>query len=225
MKVLTQGRSVRRLVWLSMVSILVAAPRALGTVIVVQFGGVLGEAYSPSSFFANVGDTVRWIGDFTVHPLSSTTIPPGASSWHNDTGTSFDYVIPVAGTYNYQCDVHAPLMVGSFTALVTGVGVSIAEGSPTAFRLEQNYPNPFNPSTVVSYALPVASVVRLIVYDVLGREVAVLVNRQEDAGVYRVQFDGAGLASGVYEYRLTARNTDAGSAGSFEQSRKMLLTR
>ncbi|RPH34923.1 T9SS C-terminal target domain-containing protein [bacterium] len=95
------------------------------------------------------------------------------------------------------------------------VSVKEAPGVPVAFSLGQNYPNPFNPETGVRYQVSGLSDVKLTVYDMLGREVAVLVNEQKPAGFYEVKFDGAGLASGMYIYRLTA--------GSFVQSRTMLL--
>jgi N-acetylneuraminic acid mutarotase len=79
---------------------------------------------------------------------------------------------------------------------------------PKHFVLEQNFPNPFNPTTVVSYQLPVASDVRLAVYDMLGREVSVLVNERKEAGVHEVKFDGTSLASGVYFYRIEVRPLD-----------------
>ena len=85
------------------------------------------------------------------------------------------------------------------------------------FALYQNYPNPFNPSATITYELPKSSMVRLSVYDMLGREVSVLVNERRDAGVHEVKFDAAGFSSGVYFYRLTA--------GSFFQTRKLLLLR
>jgi len=88
---------------------------------------------------------------------------------------------------------------------------------PLASRLEQNYPNPFNPKTVVSYQLPEVSDVKLAVYDLLGREVATLVNERNAPGAYAVTFDGANLPSGVYIYRLTT--------GRFEEVRKMVLMR
>ncbi len=88
---------------------------------------------------------------------------------------------------------------------------------PGQFGLEQNYPNPFNPSTVVRYQLPVSARVSLIVYDVLGRVVATLVNSLQDAGFKSVMFDGSALSSGLYYCRLTA--------GDFTQVRKMLLIR
>jgi hypothetical protein len=91
------------------------------------------------------------------------------------------------------------------------------EPLPTSFALMQNYPNPFNPKTVVSSQLPVASNVKLAIYDLVGREVVVLVNERRAAGTYQDVFDGTGLASGVYVYRLTA--------GSFVQTRTMLLLR
>jgi hypothetical protein len=88
---------------------------------------------------------------------------------------------------------------------------------PTAFSLAQNYPNPFNPSTTIKFELPKSSVVRLSVYDMLGREVSVLVNETRDAGVHEVRFDASGLSSGVCLYRLQAED--------FVQSRKLIILR
>ena len=85
------------------------------------------------------------------------------------------------------------------------------------FRLEQNYPNPFNPSTTIRYELPMSSMVRLSVSDILGRKVSVLVNERKDAGVHEVRFDGSNLASGVYFYRL--------QAGDVVQTKRLLLLR
>jgi len=75
---------------------------------------------------------------------------------------------------------------------------------PSTFALEQNYPNPFNPTTNITYSLANSSVVTLKVYDVLGREVAVLVNKIENAGAHTVSFNGSGLSSGIYFYKLEA---------------------
>jgi hypothetical protein len=83
------------------------------------------------------------------------------------------------------------------------------------FYLSQNYPNPFNPATVISYQMPVSSNVILKVYDVLGNEVATLVDEYKPAGVYEVELDANNLSSGVYFYRI--------QAGSFNQVRKMIL--
>jgi hypothetical protein len=93
---------------------------------------------------------------------------------------------------------------------------------PKTFMLSQNYPNPFNPATVISYQLSVNSYVTLKVYDLLGREVAILVNERKDAGRYSVQWDArlrsanfGGLASGVYFYTL--------QAGEYRDTKRMLL--
>ena len=86
---------------------------------------------------------------------------------------------------------------------------------PAEIRLWQNYPNPFNPSTTIKYELPKSSFVRLSVYDMLGREVSVLVNGRRDAGIHEVKCDGSNLASGVYFYRL--------QAGDVVQSKTLVL--
>jgi ligand-binding sensor domain-containing protein len=86
---------------------------------------------------------------------------------------------------------------------------------PMQFVLHQNYPNPFNPTTVISYHLPVLSDVKLAVYDLLGREVAVLVNEKMDAGVHEVRFEASALPSGMFFYRL--------NAGDFVQTKRLVV--
>jgi photosystem II stability/assembly factor-like uncharacterized protein len=90
-------------------------------------------------------------------------------------------------------------------------------GVPETYSLLSNYPNPFNPSTTITYELPRSSQVTLSVFDMLGREVSVLVNERRDAGIHEVKFDGANLASGVYLYRL--------QAADFTQTKRLLLLR
>jgi hypothetical protein len=99
---------------------------------------------------------------------------------------------------------------------------SVAEEMPESFSLAQNFPNPFNPSTTISFALPQASVVTLRVYNMLGQEVATLLDRAElSEGEQSVVFDAVSLPSGVYFYRLATQPLE-GSA-SFQQVKRMLL--
>jgi hypothetical protein len=85
------------------------------------------------------------------------------------------------------------------------------------YSLEQNYPNPFNPNTVIGFQLPVTSNVSLKVFDLLGNEVATLVNEEKSSGEYKITFDASALTSGVYFYTLRA--------GKFTESKKMILLR
>ena len=103
----------------------------------------------------------------------------------------------------------------------------VAESSPchSEAALAQNYPNPFNPATTITFAVPSSAgtsrlsgtVVSLQVFDVLGRQVATLVNDTRAPGVYTVQFDASSLASGTYIYRLTA--------GGYTATRRMMLVK
>jgi hypothetical protein len=145
-------------------------------------------------------------------PLS---IPPGGIG----SPSGVWYVYPSAsfqGYFNLKFDVASNGYVYWTDARrTTGIGVIEEETLPVAYALDQNYPNPFNPKTGVRYQVPGISDVKLVVYDLLGREVAVLLNEKKSPGTYELQFDGSGLASGVYIYRLTA--------GSFVASRRMVL--
>ncbi len=98
-------------------------------------------------------------------------------------------------------------LIRAYISFVTGVTKEVSP-VPVAFRLDQNYPNPFNPATAISYQLSAASQVTLRVYDVLGRQVAELVNKHQPVGHYTVNFDAGSLPSGIYFYRLkTEGNT------------------
>lgn len=88
-------------------------------------------------------------------------------------------------------------------------------GVPKEFALSQNYPNPFNPSTIINYQLPKSSYVKLTIFDVIGRELNVLVDEKQNAGTYEVKWDAANYPSGVYFYTI--------QAGDFKQTKKMSL--
>ncbi|NLT51058.1 MAG: T9SS type A sorting domain-containing protein [Ignavibacteria bacterium] len=95
--------------------------------------------------------------------------------------------------------------------------IEVISNEVKEFALEQNFPNPFNPSTVITYSIPKASMVTLKVYDVLGKEVATLVNEQQNAATYKVDFDASALSSGVYLYKI--------EAGNYTMTKKMSLLR
>jgi hypothetical protein len=95
------------------------------------------------------------------------------------------------------------------------VSVEDENSNVYSFNLEQNYPNPFNPTTTLSFVIGHRSFVTLKVYDVLGNEIATLVNEEKPAGSYEVEFDAKDLTSGIYFYQLRA--------GEFSQTKKMIL--
>jgi len=115
------------------------------------------------------------------------------------------------------------------SALITGFAYNTAGGNGVesvalnqltlhtikTYSLEQNYPNPFNPTTTIEYTLPIESKVKLEIFDILGRKILLLVNKDQGAGTHSAIFDGGDLASGVYFYRL--------SAGNFTETKKLML--
>jgi hypothetical protein len=139
----------------------------------------------------------------------------------------------LALTYEDMNDASARAFDSTANAILHGIAsefgvggptsVSTAQTFPATFMLEQNYPNPFNPKTVVSCQLSVPSRVRLVVYDMLGREVATLLDGQKEPGRYEVMFDGTGLASGVYLYQLHVAGLSEGSGENVVQTRRMLI--
>ncbi len=138
-------------------------------------------------------------------------------------GTSWEQRNEGLGNLN----VNALCIINNYIFAGTGAGVyrrplselvgiqPISNEIPNQFSLLQNYPNPFNPSTVISFQLAVNSFASLKVYDILGREVATLVNEQLQPGTYEVDWDGSKFASGVYYYKLIA--------GNYIETKKMVL--
>lgn len=99
--------------------------------------------------------------------------------------------------------------------VVTGIGDDAVTGVVEKYSLDNNYPNPFNPSTKIQYSIPTNEFVSLKVYDAIGKEVATLVNKQQNAGVHNVNFNASQLSSGVYFYKI--------DAGNFVSVKKMML--
>ena len=126
----------------------------------------------------------------------------------------------------YNNDLNQPLIEIPITFEMLENSVTSAEeniSAPIKFSLEQNYPNPFNPSTTIRYTIKENSLVSLKIYDVLGNEVATLVNEVKPAGNYSVNFNSVGLTSGVYFYKLSAGNQSTSSGQVFTETKKMIL--
>jgi hypothetical protein len=141
-------------------------------------------------------------------------------------GVSNMWAAPTAKKVNDTVKVFVPggysgtAGISNFDVIGCGPSIPVAidpiySQTPLVYTLSQNYPNPFNPSTTINFGLPKASNVKLIVYDILGREVIVLVNEFKTAGTYKVDFDAANLSSGVYFYTIKVND--------FTATKKMLL--
>jgi hypothetical protein len=121
---------------------------------------------------------------------------------------------------------NSKLAVGSYFIiddLSFGAATDVQESpstNPAVFALSQNYPNPFNPSTKISYQLPTEGLVRLEVYDIMGRTITTLVNEEKPAGQFTATFDASNFTSGIYFYRL---HVIARNGNSFSQTNKMIL--
>ncbi len=140
--------------------------------------------------------------------------PPGGQA-----GTDVYYYIKGAYIENPPNPIETP---ASNTVVVNVPGKDIDKKSASntnvvnnEYYLSQNYPNPFNPSTIISYSLPVSGQVTLSVFDVLGREIATLINEQKEAGTHNVVFDASNLAGGVYYYKI--------QSGNYTETRKLIL--
>jgi hypothetical protein len=126
-----------------------------------------------------------------------------------------------AQTQNFQFQV-----VGNPTSIVFDPGNWILKNNtvitevedfnqPSNYSLEQNYPNPFNPSTTIEFSIPKSEIVSLKVFNVLGKEVATLINGQVETGKHKIEYDATGLNSGVYFYKIESEN--------YTETRKMIL--
>ena len=149
------------------------------------------------SWDLSLGQTGNWIGNNTFEP------PLRFDSFQ----LTYDSNNQSTGTYYFD-----DLRTAAFSPTDVEEEIGI---TPTNFVLQQNYPNPFNPSTQIKFSVPINSNVKVIVTDILGREVATLVNDNLAAGNYSVNFDANGVSSGIYFYTIITDN--------FKQSKKMVL--
>ena len=174
-------------------------------------------SFSPQSLTINVGDAVRWTNISGTHNVladdgSFTSGNPAPATWE------YTFTFTAAGSNPYYCEPHGGPGGSGMSGVIivqNPVGVDDEELLADQFELKQNYPNPFNPSTRINFSVPEASFIILKVYDILGKEVSVLVNEEKQAGNYQIDFDASELTGGVYFYQL---NTN-----SFVDAKKMIL--
>ena len=116
----------------------------------------------------------------------------------------------------YYASDHLPVYADFLVEPVTSIPY-LNSNIINSFQLFQNYPNPFNPSTIISYTIPMQENVSLKVYDILGSEIATLVNKVQNEGTYEIKFESINLNSGIYFYQL--------KAGNFIETKKMIILR
>ena len=119
--------------------------------------------------------------------------------------------------YSALSSITGHWQIGFATSPYVPLGIGSLKTLPVAFALDQNYPNPFNPTTTIRFAVPYRTHISLTVVNTLGQQVAILVNETQDGGIHEVKFDGTGLASGVYFYRL--------QAGNYVETKKSVIMR
>lgn len=178
---------------------------------------ISGFTFSPSQLTINVGDIVRWTNDGGLHNVvaddnSFTSGDPSTSTW------VYEHTFNSPGSNPYHCAIHGGTGGTGMSGVITvqsASGITDNKSVVEEFKLFQNYPNPFNPTTNISWQAPIGGRQILKVYDILGNEVAKLIDEFRAAGEYNLNFDASALTSGVYFYRL--------QVGQYISTRKMLI--
>jgi len=180
---------------------------------------VVGNEVVVGGIFTSAGGvSANYVARFNTQTNTWSSLGTGSSNGVNDRVFALAVVgneVVVGGEFTFAGGI-----ASTFIARWNSGTSRVEQLSPTApktFLLEQNYPNPFNPSTTIRYQLPVASEVKLEVYDVLGKKIATLVNERQSAGAYQVVWNASGLSSGTYFYRL--------QAGTFVETKKMIMVK
>jgi hypothetical protein len=202
---------------------IIGYPILCDSIPVVQGWNMIGSISYPipvSSITANPPTltTSQFFGYYAGYSPAD-TIVPGKSYWVKASESGYLYLCGTSVLLNKMAIVPTseqppPPPRDEAAATVREI--------PKMYSLDQNYPNPFNPTTVVKYALPVASKVRLVVYDVLGRMVKTLVDEVQDAGYQSISWSGGAVSSGLYFYRIEATSV-SNPATTFTDIRKMIL--
>jgi Secretion system C-terminal sorting domain len=194
-----------------------------------------GREYLIDDLLAEVSDSLEcyrfkhYLTPTVVEYLGDTTLFNDTVSYKRFSIPSFptDYAYILAKNFGlinfssnddnraYDFSLKGAFIKGQIYGDTTVTEIATKNYRPNEFLLRQNFPNPFNPSTVINYEISQSSFVKIKVYDVLGREIAIMVNEEKPAGKYSITFNGGNLSSGIYFYSITA--------GSFHQTKKMVL--
>ncbi len=165
-------------------------------------------------FFTKMGNNAGWGGTGSDYQFTFPNVTSfGWTQYHIDTQVPKDTATKGLGV---RLHVYSTFVGKVYFDNVTVTRLSVATGVelnkllPSSFKVYQNYPNPFNPSTIISYALPKASLVKVVIYDITGREIKTLVNKEQTAGMHSVTWNGENnngmmVSSGIYFYRISAR--------------------
>ncbi|MCX6136580.1 MAG: aryl-sulfate sulfotransferase [Ignavibacteriales bacterium] len=153
-----------------------------------------------------------------ICPVAATGPMTQGQTIPSDLARPAEFMNSVFRVYRYPKDYAAftgrTLTPGGTIEIYSSGVIGESGNVPSSFEMHQNYPNPFNPETTIGYQLPASGFVSLKIYDVLGQEIATLVNEEKSAGTHEVKFNGSHMASGIYYYAITA--------GSFSRTMKMI---
>jgi len=174
-----------------------------------------GSLTTASNSYVKLINGAQWTNVFWLVGTSATL---GANSTFRGNIMALSSIIANEGAFISGRLLARTDSVSLHNNIIGGVPVVTSvqtKNIPEGFTLSQNYPNPFNPTTTINYQLPTSSIVTLKVYDVIGREVAMVVNEVKEVGSYSVQFDASHLSSGIYFYTI--------KAGNFTATKKLTL--
>jgi plastocyanin len=179
-------------------------------------------SFSPQTLTITTGDVVRWTNISGTHNVRANDDsfyfgPAAPAPWE------FTHTFTTTGDFPYYCEPHLSMGMTGTIIVQNPAGVGDEEMLADQFELEQNYPNPFNPSTKIKFTIPsvIASrakqsqLISLKVYNVLGKEIATLVNEELSTGEHEVTFNASEYPSGIYFYQL--------KAGNLIETKKMIL--
>lgn len=187
---------------------------------ILKAGVIISAGYGSVCFISDSGIGTL-IGKYSLRTTTSfLTLDSFKLKWRNPPTVGLaTKIFSFIGTVN--TDITTPYT--HYIDLLAGTESSEISVIPEGFKLYQNYPNPFNPVTKISYDLQNNSNVKLSVFDITGKEIAVLVNQRQNSGNYSVNWNAIDFPSGVYFYRLSIYSDNSNPSGIYTETRRLLL--